>query len=349
MSYPSTIDSFSTKNTGDTIQAVDVNNPQTAIVSIETKLGIDSSAVTSTIDYLLKNPASISPGHLHHAADIVDAGAFVTTGSLLEFAGSSVPSGFTTADGSAVSRTTFASLFSAIGTTYGSGNGITTFNLPNLYWNNSGIIVRDANSQGASSGALTTTVAHTCNGANRILLVGINCQDGDNVTGVTYAGIAMTQLKKQAQGGQEAYVYGLLNPITGTNNIIATRSTNTNSLDVCGASYKNVSQINFPDASGSNSSASTTSLATTLTTIRDRCWTFLVASNGGAGTITAGSGSSLVTQTSNGGTLSVFDSNSPITPAGSAAMTVTQSAHVLQTAMISFAPVVVATNLLIKT
>lgn len=44
----------------------------------------------------------------------------------------SIPAGFLLCDGSAVSRTTYASLFTAIGTAYGAGNGTTTFNLPNL-------------------------------------------------------------------------------------------------------------------------------------------------------------------------------------------------------------------------
>lgn len=42
------------------------------------------------------------------------------------------PSGWLLANGDAVSRTTYSSLFSAIGTTYGTGNGSTTFNLPDL-------------------------------------------------------------------------------------------------------------------------------------------------------------------------------------------------------------------------
>lgn len=40
------------------------------------------------------------------------------------------PEGYLLEDGSAVSRTTYAELFSVIGTTYGSGDGSTTFNLP---------------------------------------------------------------------------------------------------------------------------------------------------------------------------------------------------------------------------
>lgn len=48
------------------------------------------------------------------------------------FGGSVVPTGWLICDGSAVSRTTYSNLFSVIGTTYGTGDGSTTFNLPNL-------------------------------------------------------------------------------------------------------------------------------------------------------------------------------------------------------------------------
>ena len=53
-------------------------------------------------------------------------------GSVIAFAGSSSPAGWLLCNGSAVSRETYADLFAVIGTTYGSGDGSTTFNLPNL-------------------------------------------------------------------------------------------------------------------------------------------------------------------------------------------------------------------------
>ena len=48
------------------------------------------------------------------------------------YAGSTAPSGWLICDGSAVSRDDYANLFSVIGTTYGAGDGSTTFNIPNL-------------------------------------------------------------------------------------------------------------------------------------------------------------------------------------------------------------------------
>jgi microcystin-dependent protein len=54
------------------------------------------------------------------------------TATVLDFAGTVAPSGWLLCDGSAVSRTTYATLFATVGVTYGVGNGSTTFNLPDL-------------------------------------------------------------------------------------------------------------------------------------------------------------------------------------------------------------------------
>jgi microcystin-dependent protein len=54
------------------------------------------------------------------------------TGSVTAFAGSTVPTNWLLCDGTAVSRDTYEELFTLIGTTYGVGDGSTTFNLPNL-------------------------------------------------------------------------------------------------------------------------------------------------------------------------------------------------------------------------
>lgn len=54
------------------------------------------------------------------------------TGEVFYHAGSTAPAGAMKANGAAVSRTTYADLFAAIGTTFGAGDGSTTFNLPDL-------------------------------------------------------------------------------------------------------------------------------------------------------------------------------------------------------------------------
>lgn len=82
-------------------------------------------------------PASAIPGL---DASIIISGTInaarlpttVPSGVVWATAASAAPTGFLLCDGSAVSRTTYASLFSAIGTTYGVGDGSTTFNIPDL-------------------------------------------------------------------------------------------------------------------------------------------------------------------------------------------------------------------------
>jgi len=53
-------------------------------------------------------------------------------GAILPFGGSTVPNGFLLCNGAAVSRTTYAALFGVIGTSFGAGDGSTTFNVPDL-------------------------------------------------------------------------------------------------------------------------------------------------------------------------------------------------------------------------
>jgi microcystin-dependent protein len=64
-------------------------------------------------------------------ADTKDA-AYLPAGCIVPYAGSAAPTGWLLCYGQAVSRTTYATLFTAISTTYGVGDGSTTFNLPDM-------------------------------------------------------------------------------------------------------------------------------------------------------------------------------------------------------------------------
>lgn len=77
--------------------------------------------------------------------------AAAPAGQVASFAMNSCPTGWLTADGSAVSRSTYAVLFANIGTTWGAGNGSTTFNVPDLR----GMFLRGTgtNATGSSTGA----------------------------------------------------------------------------------------------------------------------------------------------------------------------------------------------------
>ncbi len=87
------------------------------------------------IFYIVLNTQNI---YVYNGTELVSVGGgagggdSTPIGVVEAYAGSTAPIGYLLCDGSAVSRTTYSSLFSVIGTTYGSGDGSTTFNLPNI-------------------------------------------------------------------------------------------------------------------------------------------------------------------------------------------------------------------------
>jgi microcystin-dependent protein len=78
------------------------------------------------------NASILNEGTLNPAVIPGGGGGAVPAGSIMAFGGSAAPTGYLLCDGAAVSRTTYAALFAAISTTYGTGDGASTFNLPNL-------------------------------------------------------------------------------------------------------------------------------------------------------------------------------------------------------------------------
>ena len=86
---------------------------------------------------------------------VVDLG--LPAGMVAPYAGSTAPTGWLLCDGTAVSRSTYAALFAAIGTTYGSGDGSTTFNVPDTR----GIFISGVGSQTITVGPDTVTYNRT--------------------------------------------------------------------------------------------------------------------------------------------------------------------------------------------
>ena len=80
----------------------------------------------------------------------------IPTATIVPWTTASVPSGFLECAGAAVSRSTYAALFAIIGTTYGAGNGSTTFNVPNLQ-DNVAIGKSGTKNLGSTGGANTVT------------------------------------------------------------------------------------------------------------------------------------------------------------------------------------------------
>jgi|5B_taG_2_1085324.scaffolds.fasta_scaffold20937_2 microcystin-dependent protein len=79
------------------------------------------------------------------------------TGTILSWSTASVPTGFLECNGAAVSRSTYSALFSVVGTTYGSGDGSSTFGLPDLQDNVP--VGKSSNKSLASTGGANTVSA----------------------------------------------------------------------------------------------------------------------------------------------------------------------------------------------
>jgi len=141
-----------------------VNGLASAILQIEAALGSGSSL-----------PGSLSSLSARLAVQVGSDGIIIPPGAASLYFGASAPTGWLFCDGSAVSRTTYAALFTAIGTTFGAGNGSTTFNLPDL---------RGRMPMGAGTGN----------------------QSGASGTGVISGGTSLTARNLGAWGGEETHL-----------------------------------------------------------------------------------------------------------------------------------------------
>lgn len=104
-----------------------------------------------------------SPGNHFRLLSVsigANTGGTMPVGTVMPFAGSSAPSGWLFCYGQAISRTTYATLFAAISTAFGTGDGSTTFNLPDLR----GRVVAGKDNMGGSSADRLTNQSGGLNG-----------------------------------------------------------------------------------------------------------------------------------------------------------------------------------------
>ena len=121
---------------------VDLNNALKALASLSSGATAPTDTFANMLWYdtannTLKmraeaNNAWIDLGVLNQSSLSFAPANAVPIGAVNTFAMNSAPSGWLSCDGTAVSRTTYSGLFSAVGTTYGTGDGSTTFNVPDL-------------------------------------------------------------------------------------------------------------------------------------------------------------------------------------------------------------------------
>lgn len=112
-------------------------------------------------------------------------------GIITQYAGTTAPTGYLMCQGQAVSRSTYAALFVALGTTYGTGDGSTTFNLPDLQGrvpvgkNGSGTFASLNTKGGAETHTLSTAEmpshTHTQNAHSHTGYTSTNGDHGHNI------------------------------------------------------------------------------------------------------------------------------------------------------------------------
>jgi microcystin-dependent protein len=114
-----------------TINVSNLKNPNSTSNNIV--LAADGSTTIATLNVTnLKNPSSGSNNIVLAADGSATAPSLVPPGTIQFYAANTAPLGWVKANGAALSRSTYASLFAAIGTTFGVGDGSTTFDLPDM-------------------------------------------------------------------------------------------------------------------------------------------------------------------------------------------------------------------------
>ena len=116
----------------------------------------------------------------------------IPVGGLMPYAGATSPEGWLLCDGTAINRTTYANLFSLIGTTYGSGNGTTTFNVPDM---------RSRMPMGAGAGTgLTSRALAATGGAESVVIASGNLPLHQHTTAHTHGTTIATTTALTATG-----------------------------------------------------------------------------------------------------------------------------------------------------
>lgn len=119
-----------------------VVNNSSSVLNAKTLVTAEDNATITGLHTFNRSPsapfgvAASSANVSNLDADMVDGQHASTlgipTGAMVPFGGTAAPTGYLICDGSAVSRATFAALFAVLSTTYGVGDGSSTFNVPDM-------------------------------------------------------------------------------------------------------------------------------------------------------------------------------------------------------------------------
>ena len=176
------------------------------------------------IDFVNATHPAINDTNLNLMQDNIEtainaqvSGDTLPLGAMIPFPGGTIPDNYLLCDGSAVSRTTYSLLFNVIGTTYGEGDGSTTFNLPDMRLRTAvGVDTRDSdlNAVGKTYGEKTHTLTQSQLPANMI----DTANSGSNTDGyIARAGYTKTGSYNFGGGSQP---FNVMQPSMATNYII---------------------------------------------------------------------------------------------------------------------------------
>jgi hypothetical protein len=195
-------------------------------------------------------------------------------------------------------------------------------------------IAFDAISTGGNGGT-SQTFSHTCTGTNRLLFVGgFNQEASSTITGVTYDGVALTEIANSSQTNNSVSLWYLIAPSTGASDVVITRSTSTNALLGVAASYTGAKQSGVPDSDNTGGASSGSSLTISTTTVEDNCWIVGIFRNE-QGVNIAGSNTTM----RNASSIAMGDTNADQSPAGAHSIGTTWSGSGRNVGVVaSFAP-----------
>ena len=155
-------------------------------------------------------------------------------GAIISFGASSAPSGWLICDGTAVSRTTYAALFAVLGSTWGAGDGSTTFNVPDLR----GQFLRGFDSRATATSqdttfvsGITTNTSTTISGINSTtyLYAGMPISGTGIPAGATISSVATNSIVISAAATASSSTIGT-GATTNGSNVVTVSSTSTLSV-----------------------------------------------------------------------------------------------------------------------
>ena len=119
--------------TGTYIDSLNASNPTAtdALSQADDHMRLIKSTIKATFPNI-SNAVTSSHTELNLLDGLASTDILMPSGSVIIYGGTSAPTGWLLCDGSAISRSTYAALFSAIATAYGVGDGSSTFNIPDI-------------------------------------------------------------------------------------------------------------------------------------------------------------------------------------------------------------------------